>query len=164
MSCADLAFVPAGARHAHIEGYLLFNPALAEKVAATARAAGCTISLELSSFEVVNAARDWILGQMRGLGGESYLRALEKEPLHEPTLEAMVELGGARGEWRMVAESKRAQIEALSKRDGTDWHRAKLFEEIGDIWREIVSLERRDGRSSPPSAGPHEVVAPPDTT
>jgi monofunctional glycosyltransferase len=24
--------------------------------------------------------RDWILGQMRGLGGESYLRALEKEP------------------------------------------------------------------------------------
>ncbi|MDI1318653.1 MAG: PfkB family carbohydrate kinase, partial [bacterium] len=28
-----------GAQHAHIEGYLLFNPALAEKVAATARAA-----------------------------------------------------------------------------------------------------------------------------
>jgi monofunctional biosynthetic peptidoglycan transglycosylase len=24
--------------------------------------------------------RDWILGQMRGLGGQSYLRALEKEP------------------------------------------------------------------------------------
>lgn len=54
-----------GARHAHIEGYLLFNPALAEKVAATARAAGCTLSLELSSFEVVNVARDWILGQLR---------------------------------------------------------------------------------------------------
>ena len=29
----------AGAKHAHIEGYLMFNPALAEKVAATARAA-----------------------------------------------------------------------------------------------------------------------------
>jgi sugar/nucleoside kinase (ribokinase family) len=54
-----------GAKHAHIEGYLLFNPALAEKVAATARAAGCTISLELSSFEVVNVARDWILGQLK---------------------------------------------------------------------------------------------------
>jgi len=54
-----------GARHAHIEGYLLFNPALAEKVACTARAAGCTISLELSSFEVVNVARDWILAQLR---------------------------------------------------------------------------------------------------
>jgi sugar/nucleoside kinase (ribokinase family) len=55
----------AGARHAHIEGYLLFNPALAQKVADSARAAGCTISLELSSFEVVNVARDWILGQLK---------------------------------------------------------------------------------------------------
>lgn len=55
----------AGAKHAHIEGYLMFNPALAEKVAATARAAGCTISLELSSFEVVNVARDWILAQLQ---------------------------------------------------------------------------------------------------
>ncbi len=55
----------AGARHAHIEGYLLFNPALAQKVADSARAAGCTLSLELSSFEVVNVARDWILGQLK---------------------------------------------------------------------------------------------------
>lgn len=55
----------SGAKHAHIEGYLLFNPALAEQVARTARAAGCTISLELSSFEVVNVARDWILGQLK---------------------------------------------------------------------------------------------------
>lgn len=55
----------AGARHAHIEGYLMFNPALAQKVVDTARAAGCTISLELSSFEVVNVARDWILDQLK---------------------------------------------------------------------------------------------------
>ena len=55
----------AGAKHAHIEGYLMFNPALAEKVAQTARAAGCTISLELSSFEVVNVAREWILDQLK---------------------------------------------------------------------------------------------------
>jgi sugar/nucleoside kinase (ribokinase family) len=54
-----------GAKHAHIEGYLLFNPALADKVARTARAAGCTLSLELSSFEVVNVARDWILAQLK---------------------------------------------------------------------------------------------------
>ncbi|HSD90046.1 MAG TPA: tetratricopeptide repeat protein, partial [Kofleriaceae bacterium] len=66
----------------------------------------------------------------------SFRRALEKEALHEPTLEAMVELGGARGEWRMVADSKRAQIDALAKREGTDFLRAKLFEEIGDIYRE----------------------------
>jgi sugar/nucleoside kinase (ribokinase family) len=55
----------AGARHAHIEGYLLFNPALAQKVAESARAAGCTISLELSSFEVVKVAREWILAQLK---------------------------------------------------------------------------------------------------
>ncbi len=55
----------AGARHAHIEGYLLFNPALAEKVVTTARAAGCTLSIDLASFEVVNVARDWIFAQLR---------------------------------------------------------------------------------------------------
>lgn len=66
----------------------------------------------------------------------SFRRALEKDPLHENTLEAMVELGGARGDWRMVADAKRAQVDALAKRDGTDNNRAKLFEEIGDIWRE----------------------------
>jgi len=55
----------AGARHAHIEGYLMFNPALAQKVVDCARAAGCSISLELSSFEVVNVARDWILTQLQ---------------------------------------------------------------------------------------------------
>jgi sugar/nucleoside kinase (ribokinase family) len=55
----------AGARHAHIEGYLLFNPALAAKVMACARAAGCTLSIDLASFEVVNVARDWIFAQLR---------------------------------------------------------------------------------------------------
>ena len=55
----------AGARHAHIEGYLMFNPDLAEKVAASARAAGCTLSIDLASFEVVNVARDWLLAQIR---------------------------------------------------------------------------------------------------
>lgn len=54
-----------GCRHAHIEGYLMFNPALANTVIQTARAAGCTISLDLASFEVVNIARDWIMGQLR---------------------------------------------------------------------------------------------------
>ncbi len=55
----------AGARHAHIEGYLMFNPALAQKVMDSARAAGCTLSLDLASFEVVKIARDWILAQLK---------------------------------------------------------------------------------------------------
>ncbi len=66
----------------------------------------------------------------------NFRRALEREPLHEATLEAMVELGGAHGEWKTVADAKRAQVEALSKREDSEPRRAKLFEEIGDIWRE----------------------------
>ncbi len=54
-----------GARNAHIEGYLMFNPALGEKVVATARAAGCSLSIDLASFEVVNVARDWLLAQIK---------------------------------------------------------------------------------------------------
>lgn len=71
----------AGCRHAHIEGYVLFNRALAEAVLTDARAAGCTISLDLASFEVVHASRDWLLEQFRlGLdlvfGNEDEIRAL----------------------------------------------------------------------------------------
>ena len=54
----------ADSRHAHIEGYLMFNPALAAAVVSAARTAGCTISIDLSSFEVVNVARDWIMTQL----------------------------------------------------------------------------------------------------
>ena len=61
ISTADFA----GAKHAHIEGYLMFNPALAEKVVATARAASCTLSIDLASFEVVNIARDWLFAQIK---------------------------------------------------------------------------------------------------
>ena len=47
----------AGCRHAHIEGYLLFNEALMRKVLESAKEAGCSISLDLASFEVVNATK-----------------------------------------------------------------------------------------------------------
>ena len=43
--------------HAHIEGYLLFNEALMQRVLECAKAAGCHISLDLASFEVVHAAK-----------------------------------------------------------------------------------------------------------
>ncbi|WP_404422418.1 adenosine kinase [Nibricoccus sp. IMCC34717] len=59
ISAADFA----GARHVHIEGYVLFNRALADATVNAARQAGCTIGLSLASFEVVRAARDWILQQ-----------------------------------------------------------------------------------------------------
>jgi sugar/nucleoside kinase (ribokinase family) len=71
----------AGCRHAHIEGYLVFNQALADAVLAAARAAGCTVSLDLSSFEVVGAARSWLFSQFhQGLdvvfANEDEIRAL----------------------------------------------------------------------------------------
>jgi sugar/nucleoside kinase (ribokinase family) len=77
ISAADFA----GCRHAHIEGYLVFNQALADAVLAAARAAGCTTSLDLSSFEVVNASRDWLFHQLHhGLdvifANEDEIRAL----------------------------------------------------------------------------------------
>jgi sugar/nucleoside kinase (ribokinase family) len=70
-----------GCRHAHMEGYLLFNPALATAVVEAARAAGCTLSVDLASFEVVHAARPWLLDQFkRGLqivfANEDEIRAL----------------------------------------------------------------------------------------
>jgi sugar/nucleoside kinase (ribokinase family) len=53
ISVADFA----GCAHAHIEGYLLFNEALMRRVLESAKEAGCTISLDLASFEVVNATK-----------------------------------------------------------------------------------------------------------
>jgi sugar/nucleoside kinase (ribokinase family) len=42
--------------HVHVEGYLLFNPDLILAVLTAAKEAGCTISLDLASFEVVHAS------------------------------------------------------------------------------------------------------------
>ncbi|MFT3784291.1 MAG: adenosine kinase [Nibricoccus sp.] len=61
ISTADFA----GARVVHIEGYVLFNRALAEKIITSARAAGCAVSLSFASFEVVAATRDWLLDQLK---------------------------------------------------------------------------------------------------
>lgn len=47
-----------GCRHAHIEGYLLFNRDLMRRVLDSAKEAGCTTSIDLASFEVVGAAKD----------------------------------------------------------------------------------------------------------
>jgi sugar/nucleoside kinase (ribokinase family) len=61
ISAADFA----GARHVHLEGYLVFNTKLADAILAAARASGCTLSLDLASFEVVRESREWLLGQLR---------------------------------------------------------------------------------------------------
>jgi sugar/nucleoside kinase (ribokinase family) len=75
----------AGVRHAHIEGYLVFNQALADAVLAGARASGATVSLDFASFEVIGATRPWLLAQLRAGGlrivfaNEDEIRALYPE-------------------------------------------------------------------------------------
>lgn len=48
--------------HVHIEGYLLFVGDLAEKVLSTAKKHGCTVSLDLATFELVKYKRDILPG------------------------------------------------------------------------------------------------------
>jgi len=54
-----------GCTHAHIEGYMLFNRELMFHLLRTAKAAGCTVSLDLASYEVVGACSD-ILADLLG--------------------------------------------------------------------------------------------------
>jgi len=49
-----------GCRHVHAEGYLMFNPDLLESILQTAKSVGCSVSLDLGSFEVVEASRDFL--------------------------------------------------------------------------------------------------------
>ncbi|KXU34509.1 ribokinase [Cephaloticoccus primus] len=90
----------AGVRHAHIEGYLLFNPALADKVVQSARAAGCTLSIDLASFEVVAAARDWIFAQLEQgvdilFANEDEARTLfQRDEPYENYARALARFGG----------------------------------------------------------------------
>lgn len=51
-----------GCRHLHIEGYLLFNRDLIQSLLEKANEAGCSISLDLGSFEVVRASMDILPG------------------------------------------------------------------------------------------------------
>jgi sugar/nucleoside kinase (ribokinase family) len=61
VSAADFA----GCRLAHVEGYIVFNRALADAVLNAARAAGCKVSLDVASFEIVRFAREWLLDQLK---------------------------------------------------------------------------------------------------
>ena len=55
----------AGGTVVHVEGYLLFNEALMRHVLATAKAAGCRISIDLAAPEVVREKRAILPGLLR---------------------------------------------------------------------------------------------------
>ncbi|HYP16992.1 MAG TPA: adenosine kinase [Opitutus sp.] len=131
----------ADARHAHIEGYLVFNQALADAVLAAARAAGCTVSLDLSSFEVVNATRDWLFSQFRKgidivFANEDEIRALFQDRtsdyaklaarLASHGVLAAVKMGGD-GAW-LARENELHRVEPVRVSDVIDTNGA------GDAW------------------------------
>ena len=128
-------------KHAHIEGYLVFNRALADAVLAAARQAGCTTSLDLSSFEVVNASRDWLFSQFRHgidvvFANEDEIRALFQDQTTDyPTLaRKLADLGvlaavkvGKDGAW-IAQGSELHRIEPVAIADVIDTNGA------GDAW------------------------------
>jgi sugar/nucleoside kinase (ribokinase family) len=131
----------AGCRHAHVEGYLVFNQALADAVLASARAAGCTVSLDLASFEVINVTRDWLFSQFhKGIdvvfANEDEIRALYQDHssdyatlarrLASQGVTAAVKMGGD-GAW-LAHESNLHRIEPVIVSDVIDTNGA------GDAW------------------------------
>jgi sugar/nucleoside kinase (ribokinase family) len=90
----------AGCRHAHMEGYLFFNPALATAVVDSVRAAGATLSVDLASFEVVRVAREWIFGQLQTgidvvFANEDEVRTLfESEESYDVLARRLASFGG----------------------------------------------------------------------
>ena len=137
ISAADFA----GCRHAHIEGYLVFNQALADAVLTAARTAGSTTSLDLSSFEVVNASRDWLFSQFRRgidvvFANEDEIRALFQDQKSEYSVLAkkLADLGvlaavkvGKDGAW-IAREHELHRIAPVAVADVIDTNGA------GDAW------------------------------
>jgi len=66
-------------RHVHIEGYLLFNNDLIQKVMSLAKEAGCTISLDFGSFEVVRASGDKLKELLKKYADMVFANELEAE-------------------------------------------------------------------------------------
>ncbi|HEY8146696.1 MAG TPA: SIR2 family protein [Kofleriaceae bacterium] len=62
---------------------------------------------------------------------DAYKRALERDPLHVPSLEGLVALASARGDWKTVVAAKRDLMEAA---EGDA--RIALLDEVGDLCRE----------------------------
>lgn len=60
---------------------------------------------------------------------DAFRRALERDPHHRPSLLHVVDLAGARGDWKLVVDCKRAALEGSS-----DEERARFLEEIGDLY------------------------------
>ncbi len=70
-------------KHVHLEGYLLFNEELITKVCACAKEAGCSLSLDLGTFEIVNASRELIKTLLREYVDIVFANEMEAEAFAE---------------------------------------------------------------------------------
>lgn len=147
-----------GCYHAHIEGYLLFNHELLQAVLKAAKNAGCSISLDLASFEVVNAAREILPDILRDYvdivfanedeaaaytGKTGDYAAMARE-LAELCQIAAVKMG-ADGAWLATPESLH-KVEAVPAENVIDTTGA------GDLWAAGFLYGWSEKRSLPESA------------
>jgi sugar/nucleoside kinase (ribokinase family) len=54
-----------GVDHVHVEGYLLYIEGVTEKILATAKECGCTVSIDLATFELVRIKREHLSQLMK---------------------------------------------------------------------------------------------------
>ncbi len=144
----------AKVKHVHVEGYLLFNRDLMLAVLKQAKAAGCTISLDLASFEVVEASRDSlpeILSEYIDLvfANEDEAKAFAQDSISKP--EAHAELlakyvdvaavkVGKDGAW-IAADGKVVHTQAIQGINAVDTTGA------GDYWAAGFLFGRLRGRT-----------------
>ena len=128
ISAADFA----GFDHAHIEGYLLFNRDLMFKVLESAREAGCSISLDLASFEVVQATKDILPNLLRDYvsivfaneeEGEAFTGMDDDHAAMARELANLCEIAvvkiGARGSW-VCSGDRIAKVESVPVKNVVD--------------------------------------------
>lgn len=114
----------ADCRHVHVEGYGLYNPEFVSHVLKTAKACGCTVSLDLGSFEVVRGVRSLLPELLRDyvdivFANEDEARAFCDAEDPERALDAFVEYCdlaavklGAKGAW-VQSGADRVRVEAV---------------------------------------------------
>lgn len=144
----------ASVKHVHVEGYLLFNRELMLTVLKQAKAAGCSISLDLASFEVVEASRDILPGildeyidlvfanedEAKAFAGDSVSKPEDHARLLASHVEVAAVKIGKDGAW-IAAEGKVVHTQAVQGVKAVDTTGA------GDFWAAGFLFGRLRGRT-----------------
>jgi len=140
----------SGCRHVHVEGYGLYNPDFVCHVLKTAKSCGCTVSLDLGSFEVVRGVRALLPDLLRNyvdivFANEDEARAFCDEEAPERALDALVaccEVAavklGAKGAW-IQSGANRVRVEPVPVAKVVDTTGA------GDCWAAGVLFGHLNG-------------------